>query len=88
MYEQRVAKAAARTLIRLDARTRQRIQSAIDQVAADPRAQNSNVQPMRTGGFRLRVGQWRVWRVLYDLNHSDGAMVVHAIRPRGGAYRP
>ena len=85
VYEQRIAKAAARTLKRLDARTRQRIRAAIDNVAGDRRAPNSSVQPMRTGGFRLRVGDWRV---LYDLNHSDGAMVVQAIRPRGGAYRP
>ena len=85
VYEQRIAKAAARTLKRLDARTRQRIRAAIDNVAVDPQAPNSSVQPMRTGGFRLRVGDWRV---LYDLNHSDGAMVVQAIRPRGGAYRP
>ena len=85
VYEQRIAKAAVGTLRRLDERTRQRIQAAIDNVAVDPRAPNSNVQPLRTGGFRLRVGDRRV---LYDLNHSDGAMVVQAIRPRGGAYRP
>ena len=85
MYQQRIAKAAARTLNRLDARTRQRIRAAIDNVAVDPRAPNANVQPMRTGGFRLRIGDWRV---LYDLDNGDGVMLVRAIRPRGGAYRP
>lgn len=85
VYEQRIAKAAANTLNRLDARTRQRIRAAIDKVAVDPGVPNRNVQPMRTGGFRLRVGDWRV---LYDLNHRDASLVVRAIRPRGGAYRP
>ena len=85
MYEQRITKAAASTLNRLDPRSRQRIRAAIDKVAVDPSAPNNNVRPMRTGGLRLRVGDWRV---LYDLDHRAGVMVVRAIRSRGGAYRP
>ena len=84
-YRQTIAKAAARTLNRLDERTRQRIRAAIDQVAANPRAPNNNVRPLRAGGYRLRVANWRV---LYDLNHRAHSMDVRAIRRRGGAYRP
>lgn len=83
-YRQTIAKAAARTLNRLDERTRERIRAAIDQVAANPRAPNNNVRPLRTGGYRLRVADWRV---LYDLNHRARSMDVRAIRQRGGAYR-
>jgi len=33
----------------------------IDLLAVDPLAPNNNVTPLRTsGGFRLRVGDWRV----------------------------
>lgn len=80
-YRQSIAKSVARTLNRLDERTRRRIRAAIDQVAANPRAPNNNVQALRTGGYRLAD-----WRVLYD--HDAQSMDVRAIRQRGGAYRP
>ena len=84
-YRQSIAKSAARTLNRLDERTRRRIRAAIDQVAANPRAPNNNAQALRTGGYRLRVADWRV---LYDLDHGARSMDIRAIRQRGGAYRP
>lgn len=84
-YHQTIAKAAVKTLNRIDERTRRRIRAAIDQVAANPRAPNNNVQPLRAGGYRLRVADWRV---LYDLDHRAQSMDVRAIRQRGGAYRP
>lgn len=84
-YQQSIAKTAVKTLNRLDGRTRHRIRTAIDNVAADPRAPNNNVRPLRGGGYRLRVGGWRV---IYDLDHGARTMTVRAIRQRGGAYRP
>ena len=84
-YQQNIAKTAAKTLNRLDERTRQRIRAAIDSVAADPRAPNSNARPLRGGGYRLRIGDWRV---LYDLDHGARTLDVRAIKQRGGAYRP
>ena len=77
-YQQSIAKTAVKTLNRLDGRTRHRIRTAIDNVAADPRAPNNNVRPLRVGG----------WRVIYDLDHGARTMTVRAIRQRGGAYRP
>ena len=50
-YRQSIAKSVARTLNRLDERTRRRIRAAIDQVAANPRAPNNNVQALRTGAI-------------------------------------
>ena len=84
-YRQTIAKTVAKTLNRLDERTRHRIRAAIDNVAADPRAQHNNVRPLRGGGHRLRVGDWRV---LYDLDHGARTLNVRAIKQRGGAYRP
>ena len=84
-YQRTIAKTAAKTLNRLDERTRHRIRTAIDNVAANPRAPNNNVRPLHGGGHRLRVGNWRV---LYDLDHSARTLDVRAIRQRGGAYRP
>ncbi len=56
----------------------------IDLLAADPLASN-NVPPLRaTGGFRLRVGDWRV---LYSLDYESNLLRVAAILPRGEAYR-
>ena len=63
----------------------QTIVRKIDLVAADPLAPNNNVMPRRrTGGFRLRAGDWRV---LYSLDHESNLLRVAAILPRGGAYR-
>ena len=57
----------------------------IDLLAADPMASNNNVTPLRaTGGFRLRVGDWRV---LYSLDYESNLLRVAAILPRGEAYR-
>ena len=57
----------------------------IDILAVDPLAPNNNVTPLRgTGGFRLRVGDWRV---LYSLDSASNLLRVAAILPRGEAYR-
>lgn len=56
----------------------------IDDLAANPRARNTNVTALKGGGFRLRVGDWRV---LYHLDDKAKLLKVAAIRPRGRAYR-
>lgn len=57
----------------------------IDLLAVDPLAPDNNVTPLRTsGGFRLRVGDWRV---LYSLDFESNLLRVAAILPRGEAYR-
>ena len=61
------------------------MRDAINNMAANSRAPNDNVQPLRGGGFRLRVGDWRV---VYDLDHGTRTITVRAIGQRGGAYRP
>lgn len=82
-------RSAARVLQRMDRRTRQRIAEALDKLEKDPDRQDLDITPIAgTGGFRLRIGGWRV---LYDRepveNETEEEIVIQAIRPRGQAYR-
>ena len=59
------------------------IRGKIEQYAVDPAALANNVKALQgaRGGFRLRVGDWRV------LFTADGTvMAISRIAPRGGAY--
>jgi mRNA interferase RelE/StbE len=60
--------------------------SALDRVAANPFARNSNLKPLKgvANGYRLRVGDWRV---SYTLDRAEDVIVVFEVAPRGGAYR-
>ena len=61
-----------------------RIIEKIDLLAVDPFASNPNASALRGGGFRLRVGDWRV---LYEIDASANLLKVVAVLPRGRAYR-
>ena len=61
---------AQKQLDALEARTAARIAGALRRVATNPYAA-PNVKTLKGGGFRLRVGDWRV---LYDLR--DDLLVV------------
>ena len=54
------------------------MRAAINNVAANLRAPNNNVQPLRGGD----------WRMVYDLDHRTRTITVRAIGQRGGATRP
>ncbi len=77
------APAAAKSLRRLDAATRARIQEKVRQLARDPDSLANNVKRLRgmEGVFRLRVGDWRVI-------YSETGVVLNILRvaPRGSAY--
>ena len=72
----------------MDRRTRRRIVEALDKPEEDPDRQDLDIKPVTgAGGFRLRIGEWRV---LYDRERSESQeeeITVQAIRPRGQAYR-
>ena len=78
-------KAARRRLLRMPAATAERIDAKITAVADEPFGPHPNVKPLRGGGYRLRVGDWRV---LYSLNTRESILTVEAVETRGGAYRP
>ena len=84
-YELRYLKFSSRALMRMTNKTRRRVRTAIRAVAANPFGSNNNVRSLRGGGYRLRVGDWRI---IYELDNETQTMTVKAIRQRGGAYQP
>jgi len=81
-----IARNAGKVLVRMQPAKAKDIREAIDKVAADPTAPNSNLRPLKgvPNGFRIRVGDWRV---SFTLDRQAGVMSVFEIAPRGGAYR-
>ncbi len=81
-------RSVTRVLQRMDRRTRQRIAEALDKLEEDPDRQDLDIKPVTgAGGFRLRIGDWRV---LYDQEQTESQekeITIQAIRPRGQAYR-
>ena len=81
-----IAASAVKTLRRIQAAKAEDILAAVGRVAADPRAKNNNLKPLKglRNGFRIRVGDWRV---SFTLDYAAEAKDVFEIAPRGGAYR-
>jgi mRNA interferase RelE/StbE len=74
---------AQKQLDALDARAAARIARALRLIAADPYAA-PNVKALKGGGFRLRVGDWRV---LYDLRDDLLVVLVARVAHRREVYR-
>ncbi len=72
-----------RQLDALERTLRRRIQNALARLALDPHA-SPNVTALQGGGYRLRVGDWRV---LYTLRGDMLLIVVLKIAHRREAYR-
>lgn len=77
---------ALKTLRRMQKAKAEDILMAIERVAADARAKNNNLKPLRgvRNGFRIRVGDWRV---SFTFDYAAQVMDVFEIAPRGDAYR-
>jgi mRNA interferase RelE/StbE len=77
---------ALKALRRMQKAKAEDILMAIERVAADARAKNNNLRPLRgvRNGFRIRVGDWRV---SFTFDYAAQVMDVFEIAPRGGAYR-
>lgn len=84
MFEVVYSRDARQQLRRMPANDAVRIMDKVDQLAADPLGSNPNASALKGGGFRLRVGDWRV---LYELDTDADRMLVAAVLPRGKAYR-
>ncbi len=74
---------AARQLAALDPPIGKRIRAALRRLARDPQAA-PNVIAMTGGGYRLRVGDWRV---IYTLHADTVVILVLRIAHRREAYR-
>jgi mRNA interferase RelE/StbE len=76
----------AKVLRRIQRAKAEDIMGSIQGVAANPSAPNKNIRPLKgvPGGFRVRVGDWRV---SYAVDHEQQVIEVFEVAPRGGAYR-
>jgi mRNA interferase RelE/StbE len=83
MKQVEYARAALKTLKRIDAATSNRIRDKVEQYAQDPASLENNVIAMKGGDglLRMRVGDWRV-----IFNEDMVVVFVVRIAPRGGAY--
>jgi mRNA interferase RelE/StbE len=79
----RYARAAERDIDGLDPVVRRRVLAAIGSLARDPFA-NPNVKVLNRGGYRLRVGDWRV---IYTLQDNVLVVLVVRVAHRREAYR-
>ncbi len=78
-----IKKGALRVLRRMDRKAAERISAALKKLEDDPDRRALDIRALKAqGGFRLRVG---IWRVLFE--RRGDTVTVHAIRPRGRAYR-
>ena len=73
---------ADRDLERLDPQVRQRVLTAIDRLASDPRSAALRKLKGRAES-RLRVGDWRV---IVELDLATRTIVIQRVLPRGRAY--
>ena len=77
------AKYAVKAITSLDARTKQRIRSAIQAI---PSGDIKPIQGSKTL-YRLRVGDWRVLFSYILDEDGDDAVMVERISPRGEVYK-
>lgn len=85
MYRIVFAKEAQKTLLRLPKDMTILIRDKLEQLAIDPYAPNTNTKKLQNrSGYRLRVGDWRV---IYEIQNNELAILVLKIAQRGEIYR-
>ena len=85
MFEILYMKAARKRMRGLPPKLARNIRAKIRAVAADPLVRNPNLKRLQaSGGYRLRVGDWRVF---YSLDAKAKTLTVEGVEPRGGAYQ-
>jgi mRNA interferase RelE/StbE len=77
-----ISHSAAKYIERLDAPTKQRIKTALDELAKEP--PQGDITPIQgqESAFRVRVGSYRLL-----CKQKLDCIVVYAIDPRGQAYK-
>jgi mRNA interferase RelE/StbE len=85
MYKILFTKSASKAMRTIPRDVAQRIRERLDQIAADPDADHSNVTRLQNRpGYRLRVGDWRV---LYEIEREQLIVIVFRVGSRGEVYR-
>ncbi len=79
-----VTEQAEKDLLDIDPRHRQRIQKSIDRMLADPRSSDLKKLKGHENTWRLRVGDWRV---ILEIDQTEGVIYAHRIKHRREAYR-
>ena len=76
---------AFKTLSGMDQTVAKRIRAKILALARNPNAPNNNVKKLTgVGGYRLRVGDWRV---IYTLKHQTLTVIVVRVGHRSEVYK-
>jgi mRNA interferase RelE/StbE len=76
---------AARSLLKMHRNAASLIREKLAQIAVDPFASIPNAMKLQgRPGYRLRVGDWRV---IYEINKQQVAIMVIKIAPRSEVYR-
>jgi mRNA-degrading endonuclease RelE of RelBE toxin-antitoxin system len=80
----RYEKQAVKTLVKIQPKLAKAIQAKIEEFVANGAKSNVDIKPLHgtLSGFRLRQGSWRALMYI----HGD-ELIVHAIKPRGDAYK-
>jgi mRNA interferase RelE/StbE len=83
-YNVIVSNTAAKVIKRTDKTTRHRLINRLKEIQRNPYA--GDVEPLKgvPGGFRARVGDWRI---LYSVDKAQLTITVLKISPRGNAYK-
>lgn len=83
MYRLEVSHAAHRQIGRLHEQTQERVSEAITRLADNPRPHGAKKLTAREG-YRVRVGDYRI---LYQIDDRDKAVIIYRVMARGDVYR-
>ncbi|MFH0914492.1 MAG: type II toxin-antitoxin system RelE/ParE family toxin [Chloroflexota bacterium] len=83
MYRLEVSHTAHRQICKLAAQTQERVNNAIARLAENPRPSGVKKLVAR-GGYRLRVGDYRI---LYHIDDEAEVVIVYRVMPRENVYR-
>jgi mRNA interferase RelE/StbE len=83
-YQVEITREALRALSKLDKPIRRRVQSAIDELQADPRPHGAIALQGLSGAYRIRIGDYRV---IYTINDDKLVVVVVDLGHRREIYR-
>ena len=85
MYKIIFKKEAAKSLNKIPRNVAKLIREKLEAIATNPYADHPNAKKLQgRDGYRLRVGGWRV---IYEIQNDQMAILVLRVAPRGEVYR-
>lgn len=82
MWRLEIDRRAEREIAKLPDDILQRVVEHIRALASDPFPRG--IKKLHGGGYRLRVGDYRI---LYDIQHKQRLVIIHAVGNRRDVYR-